>query len=117
MSQANELQARTDAFADLSLKFVEGPVFWLKRLLNANIRSTTADLEPLLAEAEQLARIFGSSHRTQDVATSATGANDQMMIRWLTDPTIQSILKSSIIDKSIPQHSRRERCWGTCRIR
>lgn len=114
MSQADELQARADAFADLSLKFIEGlpntdrarrlagqyqnaststaanyraarrarshaeftsklgivseeadeSVFWLKRMLNANIRSTTAEIEPLLEEAEQLARIFGTSHRT-----------------------------------------------------
>jgi len=39
-------------------------VFWLKRMLNANIRSTTAPIEPLLTEAEELARIFGASHRT-----------------------------------------------------
>ena len=39
-------------------------VFWLKRLLNAKIHSTTVDLPTLLAEAEQLARIFGTSHRT-----------------------------------------------------
>ena len=39
-------------------------VFWLKRMLNANIRSTTAAIEPLLAEAEELARIFGASYRT-----------------------------------------------------
>lgn len=114
MSQADELQARADAFADLSLKFVEGlpstdrvrrlagqyqdsststaanyrascrarshaeftakmgivseeadeSVFWLKRMLNANIHSTTAAIEPLLAEAEALARIFGASYRT-----------------------------------------------------
>jgi four helix bundle protein len=114
VSQADELQARTDAFADLSLKFVEGlpgtdrvrrlagqyqdsststaanyrasrrarshaeftskmgivseeadeSVFWLKRMLNANIRSTTAAIEPLLKEAEELARIFGASYRT-----------------------------------------------------
>jgi four helix bundle protein len=114
VSQADELQARADAFADLSLKFVDGlpntdrvrrlagqyqdaststaanyraarrarshaeftskmgivseeadeSVFWLKRMLNADIRSTTAALEPLLAEAEELARIFGASHRT-----------------------------------------------------
>ena len=114
MSQADELQARTDAFADLSIRFVQGlpdnriaqrmagqyqdcststaanyraarrarshdeftaklgivseeadeSVFWLKRLLNAKIHSTTVDLPTLLAEAEQLARIFGTSHRT-----------------------------------------------------
>jgi four helix bundle protein len=114
VSQADELQARTDAFADLSLRFVEGlpdtqrarrlagqyqdwststaanyraarrarshadfvskigivseeadeSVFWLKRMLNANILSTTVPLDSLLAEAEQLARIFGASHRT-----------------------------------------------------
>ena len=39
-------------------------VFWLKRMLNANIRSTTAAIEPLLKEAEELARIFGASYRT-----------------------------------------------------
>ena len=39
-------------------------VFWLKRMLNTNIRSTTAAIEPLLAEAEELARIFGASYRT-----------------------------------------------------
>ena len=39
-------------------------VFWLKRLLNAKIYSTTVDASTLLAEAEQLARIFGASHRT-----------------------------------------------------
>lgn len=114
VSQADDLQARTDAFADLSLRFVEGlpdtqrarrlagqyqdsststaanyraarrgrshaefvskigivseeadeSVFWLKRMLNANIVSTTVPIEPLLAEAEELARIFGASHRT-----------------------------------------------------
>ena len=114
MSQADDLQARTDAFADLSIRFVSGlpdtqiarrlagqyqdsststaasyraarrarshaelvatigivseeadeSVFWLKRMLNANIRSTTEAIEPLLSEAEELARIFGASHRT-----------------------------------------------------
>ena len=114
MSQADELQTRTDAFADLSLRFIEGlpetqvtrrmagqyqdaststaanyraarrarshdefvaklgivseeadeSVFWLKRMQNADIRSTTVTLESLLDEAEQLARIFGASHRT-----------------------------------------------------
>jgi hypothetical protein len=39
-------------------------VFWLTRMLNTKISSTTVDLGPLLAEAEQLARIFGASHRT-----------------------------------------------------
>jgi hypothetical protein len=39
-------------------------VIRLKRMLNANIRSTTAPIEPLLAEAEELARIFGASYRT-----------------------------------------------------
>jgi four helix bundle protein len=114
MSQADELQARTDAFADLSIRFVQGlpesriaqriagqyqdcststaanyraarrarshdefvaklgivseeadeSAFWLKRMLNAKTRSSTVDIGPLLAEAEQLARIFGASHRT-----------------------------------------------------
>jgi four helix bundle protein len=104
MSQADDLQARTDAFADLSIKFIEGlpdtqlvrrlagqyqdastsvganyraarrakskadfiskigtvseeadeSVFWLKRLQNANVGSTTVQLEALLAEAEEL---------------------------------------------------------------
>jgi four helix bundle protein len=39
-------------------------VFWLTRLLNAKINSTTVELGTLLSEAEQLARIFGASHRT-----------------------------------------------------
>jgi four helix bundle protein len=114
MSKADELQARADAFADLSIRFVQGlpdtpvarriagqyqdaatstaanyraarrarshdefvakvgivseeadeSVFWLKRMLTAGIRSTTIKIEPLLDEAEQLARIFGASHRT-----------------------------------------------------
>jgi four helix bundle protein len=114
MSRPDELQARTDAFADLSLRFLNGLpatplvrriadqyqdaatsvganyraarrakshadfvskigivseeadecVFWLTRLLNGNIRSTTVPLETLLTEAEELARIFGASHRT-----------------------------------------------------
>ena len=114
MSKADDLQARTDAFSDLSIKFAQGlpdthlvrriagqfqdastsvasnyraarhakshadfvskigtaseeadeSVFWLKRMLNANVRSTTVRLEPLLNEAEQLAKILGASHRT-----------------------------------------------------
>ena len=114
MSEADDLQARTDAFADLSIKFVEGlpdtprvwrlagqyqdaatsvganyraarrakskadftskvgtvseeadeSVFWLKRMQKAGIQSSTVRLEQLLDEAEQLARIFGASHRT-----------------------------------------------------
>jgi four helix bundle protein len=39
-------------------------VYWLQRMLKANIRSTTVNIEPLLSEAEELARIFGASHRT-----------------------------------------------------
>ena len=38
-------------------------VFWLNRLRQAKIATSIA-LEPLLAEAEELARIFGSSART-----------------------------------------------------
>ena len=114
MSQADELKVRTDAFADLSIRFVQGlpdtpvarriagqyqnsststaanyraarrarshaefaskiaivseeadeSVFWLKRLAAAGIESATADITALLTEAEQLARIFGASHRT-----------------------------------------------------
>jgi four helix bundle protein len=114
VSRADDLQARTDAFADLAIKFVSGlpdgqlvrriagrfqdaatsvgsnyraarraksradfvskigtvseeadeSVFWLKRMQNAGIRSTAVVLEPLLAEAEELARLFGASHRT-----------------------------------------------------
>jgi len=114
MSKADDLQARVEAFADLSVKFVLGlpddqaarrmglqyldastsvganyraarrgkshadftskigtvseeadeSVYWLKRLLIANIRSTGAATEPLLQEAEELAKIFGASART-----------------------------------------------------
>jgi four helix bundle protein len=38
-------------------------VFWLKRMLNAGIRGSEP-IEAILAEAEELARIFGASHRT-----------------------------------------------------
>jgi hypothetical protein len=38
-------------------------VFWLARLTNARIRSTM-DVAPLLAEAQELAKIFGASART-----------------------------------------------------
>jgi len=38
--------------------------YWLWRFHNADIRSTTADIALLLIEAEELARIFGASHRT-----------------------------------------------------
>ena len=38
-------------------------VFWLKRLANARIKREVP-LEPLLDEAEQLAKIFGASART-----------------------------------------------------
>jgi four helix bundle protein len=114
VSRADELQARTDAFADLSIKFVTGlpetqiirrivgqfldastsvganyraarrakshadfvskigtvseeadeSVYWLQRMQKANIRSTTVNIELLLSEAEELAKIFGASHRT-----------------------------------------------------
>ena len=114
VSAADDLQARTDAFADLSIKFVEGlpavhrvqrlanqfqdaatsvganyraarrarshadftskvgvvseeadeSVYWLTRMKNNNIRSATVDMDKLLAEAEELARSFGASHRT-----------------------------------------------------
>ena len=114
VSQADELQARTDAFADLSIRFIQGlpdtalvrqlagqyqnaatstaanyraarrarshaefvaklgivseeadeSVFWLTRMLNAKVASATLDVRALLAEAEQLARIFGAAHRT-----------------------------------------------------
>jgi four helix bundle protein len=114
MSKPDDLQCRTDLFADLAIKFAQGlpdtplarriatqfqdastsvganyraarhakshadfvskirtvseeadeSVFWLKRMLNANISSATVKVELLLDEAEQLARIFGASHRT-----------------------------------------------------
>lgn len=114
MSAADDLQARTDAFADLAIKFVEGlpaihrvqrlanqfqdastsvganyraarrakshadftsklgtvseeadeSVFWLTRMKNNNIRSSSVDIDLLLKEADELARIFGASHRT-----------------------------------------------------
>ena len=38
-------------------------VLWLRRLWNAKPRSSTVELGTLLSEAEQLARIFGASHR------------------------------------------------------
>jgi four helix bundle protein len=34
-------------------------VYWLQRMVKANIRSTTVSIEPLLSEAEELARILG----------------------------------------------------------
>ena len=114
VSAADDLQARTDVFADQSIKFVEGlptvyriqriahqfqdaatsvganyraarrakshadltakvgivseeadeTVYWLPRMKNANIRSSTVDIEALLREADELARIFGATHRT-----------------------------------------------------
>jgi four helix bundle protein len=114
MSQADDLQARVEAFVDLSLRFIQGLpetqmcrslagqyqdactsvganyraarrakshrdfvskigtvseeadecVFWLKRILNADVQNSTVRIEPLLREAEELARIFGASHRT-----------------------------------------------------
>jgi len=114
MSAADDLQARTDAFADLAITFVEGlpavhriqrlasqfqdastsvganyraarrarshaeftakvgivseeadeSAYWLTRMKNNNIRSSTVDIELLLKEADELARIFGGSHRT-----------------------------------------------------
>jgi four helix bundle protein len=53
-------------------------VFWLKRMQNASIRSATVTLEPLLAEAEQLARIFGASHRTAKRRRRKPPPNDPM---------------------------------------
>jgi four helix bundle protein len=38
--------------------------YWLERFRNADIRSANTDIEPLQTEADELARIFGSSHRT-----------------------------------------------------
>jgi four helix bundle protein len=111
---AADEQARTDCFADQSIKFVEGlpavqriqriahqfqdaatsvganyraarrakshadftskvgivseeadeALYWLTRMKKANIRSSTIDIEPLLKEADELARIFGATHRT-----------------------------------------------------
>jgi hypothetical protein len=55
-------------------------VFWLKRMLNADIRSTTAALESLLAEAEELARIFGAS-APNGKAPSQTQGRRQMIKR------------------------------------
>jgi four helix bundle protein len=39
-------------------------VYWLTRMKNNNIQSSTVDVEVLLKEADELARIFGASHRT-----------------------------------------------------
>jgi four helix bundle protein len=113
MSEADDLQRRADAFADASIRFVEGlphtlvaqrlggqyhdaatsaaanyraarhgrsyakftakmgitseeadeSVFWLERLVRANICSDVP-VEPLLDEARQLARIFAAAFRT-----------------------------------------------------
>jgi four helix bundle protein len=38
-------------------------IYWLERLMNANIKSDVP-VEPLLDEALQLAKIFGASYRT-----------------------------------------------------
>jgi four helix bundle protein len=96
MSHDDELQTRTNAFADLSSRFIRSTsaasnyraarrarshhecvatlgivseeadesVFWLKRLMNVTVHDATVELGMLLAEAQQLARIFGASHRT-----------------------------------------------------
>ena len=53
-------------------------VFWLKRLANAGIESTTIKLVPLLHEAEELARIFGASHRTAKRGRHKAPPNDPM---------------------------------------
>jgi four helix bundle protein len=113
MSDADDLQRRADAYADASVRFVQGlphtlvaqrlgsqyhdaatsvaanyraarhgrshaeftakmglpseeadeSVFWLQRLIQANI-SSDVPIEPLLDEAQQLAKIFGTSYRT-----------------------------------------------------
>jgi four helix bundle protein len=113
MSQADDLQMRAEAFADLSIRFVAGLprgliaqrlggqfldastsvagnyraarrgrsyseftakigivseeadecVYWLTRFKNAQI-SSTVPLEPLLAEAIELSKIFAASART-----------------------------------------------------
>ena len=130
MSQADDLQRRAEAFADQSIRFVEGlpdtliarrlgaqyldastsvaanyraarkgrshdeftakvglvceeadeSVFWLKRITNARIRSCVA-IEPLLAEAEELARIFSASARTARSRRRKPGAKDPPMPR------------------------------------
>jgi len=96
MSHADQLLARTDAFVDLSSRFVRSTsaasnyraarrarshhecvarlgivseeadesVFWLKRVMNVKVHGATVELATLLSEAEQLARLFGASHRT-----------------------------------------------------
>jgi four helix bundle protein len=114
VSKADELQKRTEAFADVSIEFLTGlpetplvrrmagqyqnastsiganyraarrakshadfvskigtvseeadeSLYWLQRMFKADIRSATIGIETLLSEAEELARIFGASHRT-----------------------------------------------------
>ena len=114
MSEADDLQARAEAYADRSIQFVEGLpktliaqrmagqlldaatsvagnyraarrgrshaeftaklgivseeadecVYWLTRLKNAQITSTNGVLEPLLAEAIELSKIFAASAKT-----------------------------------------------------
>ena len=127
MSAADDLQARTDAFADLAIKFVEGlptvyriqrlasqfqdastsvganyraarrarshadftskvgivseeadeSVYWLTRMKNNNICSSTVELDIILKEAEELARIFGASHRTAKRRRRRNRGDDQ----------------------------------------
>ena len=85
MSAADDLQTRTDAFADLAIKFVEGlhDVHRIRQLasqfqdastsVGANYRAArrarshadfTSKIGIVSEEADELARIFGSSHRT-----------------------------------------------------
>jgi hypothetical protein len=81
MSKADELQQRTERFADTSVAFVAGLPDTLvgrqlgrqyldastsvaaNRIMTARIHSTTP-VAPLLAEATELAKIFSASART-----------------------------------------------------
>jgi hypothetical protein len=72
MSQADELQTRTDAFADLSLRFVQGlPDTRIAQRIagqyQASSTSTAANYRAARrarSHDEFVARIFGASHRT-----------------------------------------------------
>jgi four helix bundle protein len=149
MSKADDLQRRTEAFADLSIEFVQGlpdtpvarrigrqyldaatsvaanylaarrgrshdeftakiglvseeadeSIFWLRRIVKARITSAVAT-ESLLAEAEQLAKIFGASaHTAEPAAKTQARRSSAAMIRCLPDASmVQSMIQLQIED-------------------
>ena len=52
-------------------------VYWLTRMKNNNICSSTVELDIILKEAEELARIFGASHRTAKRRRRRNRGDDQ----------------------------------------